>query len=146
VRATSIKAPPEKIFPFINDFHRWGAWSPYEKKDPAMTRSFGAATSGKGAAYAWDGNKDVGQGRMEITESSAPSKVAIRLDFVRPFEAHNAVEFTLEPTGDATAVTWRMQGRMPYLAKVFGLFCDMDGMVGKDFEAGLASLKTAAER
>jgi hypothetical protein len=111
-----------------------------------MTRTFGTATSGKGAAYAWDGNNDVGQGRMEITESAPSSKVAIRLDFVRPFEAHNAVEFMLEPRGDATAVTWRMEGRMPYLAKVFGLFCDMDGMVGKDFEAGLAGLKAVAEK
>jgi uncharacterized protein YndB with AHSA1/START domain len=145
-RATTIKAPPERVFAFINDFHRWDAWSPWEKKDPAMKRTLGASATGKGAVYAWDGNKDVGQGRMEITESSPPSKVAIRLDFVKPFEAHNLVEFRLVPTGDATDVTWSMQGRVPYVAKLVGMFCDIDGMVGKDFEAGLASLKSAAEK
>lgn len=104
-RAASIKAPPEKIFALINDFRRWVAWSPWEKKDPTMKRTFGATTSGKGAVYAWEGNKDVGQGRIEIAESVPPSKVAIKLDFVKPFEARNIVEFTLEPKGDATNVT-----------------------------------------
>jgi uncharacterized protein YndB with AHSA1/START domain len=144
-RAASIKAPPERIFSLINDFHRWDAWSPWEKKDPAMKRTFGAATSGKGAVYAWDGNKDVGQGRMEIAESAPPSRVAIKLDFVKPFEAHNLVEFRLQPNGDATDVTWTMQGDTPYFAKIIHLFIDMDRMVGKDFESGLANLKAAAE-
>src|SRR2546427_10043416 len=144
-RAASIKAPPEKIFAFINDFNRWGAWSPWEKKDPAMKRTFGAATSGKGAVYAWEGNKNVGQGRMEIAESVPPSKVAIKLDFVKPFEAHNIVEFTLEPKGDSTNVTWAMQGPMPYISKLITVFVNMDSMVGKDFEAGLANLKTLTE-
>jgi hypothetical protein len=103
-------------------------------------------TSGKGAQYAWEGNKEVGQGRMEIAESVPPSKVAIKLDFVRPFEAHNTVEFTLDPKGDATNVTWAMQGDTPYLAKIIHVFIDMDKMVGKDFEAGLANLKTLAEK
>ena len=145
-RAVSIKATPEKIFPLISDFRNWDAWSPYEKKDPAMKRNFGVTTSGKGAVYAWEGNKDVGQGRMEIAESAPPSKVAIKLDFVKPFEAHNIVEFTLEPKGDATHVAWAMQGHTPYLAKIIHVFVDMDSMVGKDFEAGLASLKAAAEK
>ena len=145
-RAASIKAPPERIFSLINDFHRWDAWSPWEKKDPAMKRTFGAATSGKGAVYAWDGNKDVGQGRMEVAESVPPSKVAIKLDFVKPFEAHNRVEFTLEPKGDATNVVWTMQGDTPYFAKIIHVFINMDSMVGKDFEAGLASLKAIAEK
>jgi uncharacterized protein YndB with AHSA1/START domain len=145
-RAASIKAPPEKLFALINDFNRWGAWSPWEKKDPAMKRSFGATTSGKGAVYAWEGNKDVGQGRMEIAESVPPSKVAIKLDFAKPFEAHNLVEFTLEPRGDATDVTWAMRGDTPYFAKIIHVFIDVDGMVGKDFESGLANLRDAAEK
>jgi uncharacterized protein YndB with AHSA1/START domain len=144
-RATSIKAPPEKIFALINDFNRWGAWSPWEKKDPTMKRTFGAATSGKGAIYAWEGNKDVGQGRMEIAESVPPSRVAIRLDFVKPFEAHNLVEFTLKPNGEETNITWAMRGETPYFAKIIHVFIDMDSMVGKDFETGLANLKAAAE-
>ena len=144
-RATSIKAPPERIFAVLNDFLRWDTWSPWEKKDPAMKRTFSAVTSGKGAVYAWEGNRDVGQGRMEIAESVAPSKVAIKLDFVKPFEAHNIVEFTLEPKGDSTHVTWAMQGPMPYISKLITVFVNMDSMVGKDFEAGLANLKTVTE-
>jgi hypothetical protein len=145
-RAASIKAPPEKVFALINDFKRWDAWSPWEKKDPAMKRTWGAVTSGKGAKYAWEGNSDVGQGSMEIAESVAPSKVTLKLDFVKPFEAHNIVQFTLEPKGDVTNVTWAMQGPTPYFAKIIHVFIDMDSMVGKDFEAGLASMKTAAEK
>ena len=145
-RAAAIKAPPDKIFPLINDFRQWGAWSPWEKKDPAMKRTFGAVTSGKGATYAWEGNKDVGSGSMEITESVAPSKVGLKLDFLKPFEAHNTVEFTLAPAGDVTNVTWAMQGPTPYFAKIIHVFMDMDSMVGKDFEAGLANLKAAAEK
>jgi uncharacterized protein YndB with AHSA1/START domain len=145
-RAASIQAPPERIFALINDFNRWGAWSPWEKKDPAMKRTFGAATSGRGAVYAWEGNKDVGQGQMEIAESVPSSRIAIKLDFVKPFEAHNIVEFTLEPNGDATSVTWAMQGATPYFAKIIHVFIDMDRMVGKDFEAGLDNLKAVAEK
>lgn len=145
-RSTTIKAPPEKIFALINDFNAWTTWSPWEKKDPAMKRTFGAATSGKGATYAWEGNKEVGQGHMEIAESLPSSKVALKLDFVKPFEAHNQVEFTLEPKGDATSVTWNMQGPTPYFAKIIHVFMDMDKMVGKDFEAGLANLKAVAEK
>jgi len=145
-RAASIKAPPAKIFALLNDFHRWDAWSPWEKKDPAMKRTFGTATSGKGAVYAWEGNREVGQGRMEIAESVPPSRVAIKLDFVKPFEAHNLVEFTLEPQGDSTNVTWAMRGPNPYFAKVMQSFFSMDKMVGKDFETGLANLKALAEK
>jgi hypothetical protein len=145
-RAASIKAPPEKIFPLISDFSRWDAWSPYEKKDPAMKRSFSGPVAGAGAVYAWEGNSDVGQGRMEITESAAPSRVSLKLDFVKPFEAHNRVDFTLEPKGDLTTVTWAMEGPMPFLSKLIGLFVDIDRMVGQDFEAGLANLKSIAER
>ena len=145
-RAAGIKAPPEKVFALINDFKRWDAWSPWEKKDPAMKRSWGAVTSGKGATYAWEGNSEVGQGSMEITESIAPSKITLKLDFVKPFEAHNIVEFTLEPKAATTNVTWAMEGPAPYFAKIIHVFIDMDSMVGKDFEAGLANLKAVAEK
>lgn len=144
-RSTGINAPPEKIFALIGDFDRWGAWSPYEKKDPAMKRTRSGPAAGKGAAYAWEGNKDVGMGRMEIADATPPSKVTIKLDFTKPFEAHNIVEFTLVPTGDGTQVTWAMHGPQLYIGKVMGLFIDIDKMVGADFEAGLANLKTAAE-
>ena len=145
-RSAAIKAPPEKVFALINDFKRWDAWSPWEKKDPAMKRTWGAVTSGKGAMYAWEGNSDVGQGSMEIAESVAPSKVALKLDFVKPFEAHNIVVFTLEPKGGTTNATWAMEGPVPYFAKIIHVFLDMDSMVGKDFEAGLASMKATAEK
>jgi hypothetical protein len=145
-RSASIKAPPDRIYPLIADFGRWNAWSPYEKKDPAMKRSFSGAASGKGAVYAWEGNGEVGQGRMEIADAAAPSRVTLKLDFVKPFEAHNTVDFLLEPKGDATQVTWAMQGPMPFISKVMCLFMDMDRMVGADFEAGLANLKSIAER
>ena len=145
-RRTSIKAPPEKIFALINDFRSWGAWSPYGKKDPAMKRALSDVANGKGAAYEWEGDKNVGKGRMEITDTSPPSKVTINLDFVKPFETHNIVEFTLEAAGDATNVTWAMQGDTPYFAKIIHVFINMDKMVGKDFEAGLANLKAIGEK
>ena len=138
-RGASIQAPPERIYPLIADFERWGEWSPYEKKDPGMKRSI------QGPVYAWEGNRDVGAGRMEIVEAAAPSKLRLKLDFSRPFEAHNMVEFSLERKGDATRVTWDMQGPAPFISRVIGLFLDMDAMVGKDFEAGLARLKVIAE-
>jgi uncharacterized protein YndB with AHSA1/START domain len=145
-RSAAIKAPPEKIFPLINDFKRWEAWSPWEKKDPAMKRTFSTTTSGKGASYGWEGNKEVGKGRMEITESAPSSAVALKLEFHEPFESQSAVRFTLEPKGDLTQVTWTMNGPMPYISKVFTIFCDMDAMIGKDYETGLANLKAAAEK
>jgi uncharacterized protein YndB with AHSA1/START domain len=145
-RSTSIKAPPEKIFPLINDFHRWGAWSPFEKLDPAMRRRLGGAESGEGAVYEWEGNSQAGKGRMEIVESTPPSKVSIKLDFLKPFESHNTADFTLEPTADSTRVTWAMHGPNVFLGKVMSVFVSMDDMIGKDFEAGLANLKTVAER
>ena len=145
-RSASIKASPQKVFDLINDFKAWDAWSPWEKKDPAMKRTFGATTSGKGATYAWSGDKNVGQGSMEIMESVAPSKIALKLDFLKPFEAHNTVDFTLESKGDMTNVTWTMQGPTPYFAKIMHVFINMDKMCGTDFEAGLAAMKAAAEK
>ncbi|MGH8809093.1 MAG: SRPBCC family protein [Noviherbaspirillum sp.] len=145
-RSAMIKTAPDKIFPHINDLRGFRAWSPWERLDPNMKRTYSGAASGKGAAYAWEGNDEVGKGRMEITESSPPGKVALKLDFEKPFEAHNIVEFTMVPKGDATEVTWAMHGPNPYLAKLMQTFFDMDGMVGKDFESGLANLKAVAEK
>ena len=144
-RSASIKAPPEKISAVLSDFHGWQAWSPWEKMDPAMKRSYSGAPKGKVAAYAWEGNSKVGQGRMEIIDA-APSRVALDLDFVKPFEGHNKVVFTLVPQGDATEVNWAMHGPLPYVSKVISVFCDMDGMIGKEFENGLANLKTLTEK
>ncbi|MEA2808314.1 MAG: hypothetical protein QOJ17_2455, partial [Rhodospirillaceae bacterium] len=128
-RSASIKAPPQKIFPLIDDLKAWVGWSPYEKKDPAMKRSFGPITAGKGATYEWAGDKNVGQGRMEILEAQPSSKVLIKLDFIKPFEAHNMAEFTLEPKGDTTQVTWAIFGPSAYITKVMGLFFNMDTMI-----------------
>jgi carbon monoxide dehydrogenase subunit G len=145
-RSAAIKAPPDKIFPLINDLKAWAAWSPFEKKDPAMKRSFGPITAGKGATYDWQGDRSVGQGHMEIIEASPSDKVLIKLDFIKPFEAHNNAEFTLEPKGDSTLVTWAIYGPSAYVTKVMGVFFNMDTMIGRDFEAGLADLKAAAEK
>lgn len=145
-RSASIQAAPEKIFPLIVDFHKWASWSPWEKKDPAMKRTYSGAPSGKGAVYAWEGNKNVGSGRMEITDAPAPSKVTIKLDFIKPFEGHNIAEFTLQPAGGATSVNWSMSGNMAFVMKVFGIFVSMDKMIGNDFETGLANLKAVAEK
>ncbi len=145
-RSIDIQASPEKIHPLINDLQAFRTWSPYEKKDPAMKRSFSGPAQGPGATYAWDGNKDIGAGSLAITDSQAPSKVVMKLDFVRPFEAHNTVDFTLEPQGSATRVTWTMRGPAPYISKLMGVIFNMDRMVGTDFEAGLADLKTVAEK
>ena len=145
-RSASIKAPPEKVFALINDFKRWDAWSPWEKLDPAMKRNWGAVTSGKGAYYGWEGNSDVGQGSMEITESAPSSAIKLKLDFVKPIEGHNIVDFTLEEKNGATNVTWAMHGPAPFVSKIMQIFCDMDALIGKDFETGLVNLKTLAEK
>jgi uncharacterized protein YndB with AHSA1/START domain len=145
-RAITVKAPPERIFPLINDFHQWGTWSPYENKDPAMKRSFSGAASGKGAVYGWEGNKNVGSGRMEILDTSAPAKIVIKLDFFKPFEGHNTAEFTMLPQGGVTNVTWLMHGPAPFINKVMQVFMNLDTMIGKDFEIGLLNLKNLTEK
>jgi uncharacterized protein YndB with AHSA1/START domain len=145
-RSASVKAPPDKIFPLINDFRSWASWSPYEHKDPAMKKTYSGAATGKGAVYEWDGDKNVGSGRIEIADTTPPSRLAIKLDMIKPFAASNRVEFTLQPQGDTTNVTWAMNGPTPYLAKIMHVFLDMDRMVGQDFEAGLANLKALAEK
>lgn len=145
-RAATIKAAPAKIFALLDDFRQWGQWSPWEKLDPEMKRTHSGAASGKGAVYAWEANKKVGAGRMEITDTAPPSRVVIKLDFIRPFEAHNTVEFKLQPGGDSTHVTWAMIGANSFMGKVMTIFMNMDKMVGKDFETGLANLKAVAEK
>ena len=144
-RSTLINAPAEKVFLLINDYKNWGSWSPYENIDPAMKRSFSGAPSGKGSVYEWTGNKDIGHGRMEITDTAQPSRVTIKLDFFSPFEAHNIAEFTMKPEGSATKVTWVMRGPLPYMAKVMHTVFSMDKMVGGQFAEGLANMKAVAE-
>ena len=144
-RSAQISAPPEKILSFINDFHQWSAWSPYEKLDPAMKRTYAGQPAGKGAVYEWNGNSKAGQGRMEIVEA-APTATVIKLDFVKPFEAHNIARFTAQPRGASTVLSWSMEGPASFMHKLFGLFINMDRLIGNDFESGLASLKTAVEK
>ena len=144
-RAATVNAPAERAFPLISDFRQWLNWSPWDGRDPTMKRSYSGAERGKGAVYAWEGNKNVGSGRMEIVEASSPSKIVIKLDFFKPFEAHNTAEFTMLPQGGATSVIWVMHGPAPFMSKVMQVFMNMDRMIGKDFETGLGSLKAAAE-
>ncbi len=144
-RSIVIAAPPDKILPLIADFHRWAEWSPYETIDPTMTRTFGGEPRGVGATYAWSGTGKAGAGRMEITGQTAES-VTIKLDFSKPFEAHNIAEFTAKPEAGGTHVTWAMHGPSPFITKLITIVVSMDRLVGKDFESGLANMKQVAER
>ena len=143
-RAALIDAPPERIFPLIDDLRAQSAWSPFEK-DPDMKRTHSGPPRGPGAAYAWEGDRRVGAGQIAITESKPSSKVVLSLRMLRPFKADNSVEFTLDRIGSGTRVTWAMRGRAPFMAKLMGLFMNCDAMVGKQFEEGLAKLKTLVE-
>src|ERR1700750_807847 len=145
-RAAVIDAPADKVVPLIADFHEWRKWSPWEDRDPELRRSYSGAERGKGAVYAWEGNKNVGSGRMEILEANSPSLVKIQLDFLKPFEAHNIAEFTMLPQGNATNLNWVMSGPAPFMSKVMQVFMSFDKMIGKDFEAGLAKIKSTAEK
>jgi len=142
-RTRTLAAPPEIVHAYVNDFHHWAEWSPWEKLDPNLQREFSGPPVGEGASYHWIGNDEVGEGRMTITESQPPEKVAIRLEFLRPFQATNAVEFYIDATGLGTEVTWAMSGHNNFVAKAFGVFTDVDKLVGKDFEQGLADLDAA---
>jgi uncharacterized protein YndB with AHSA1/START domain len=143
-RSTEIAAPAEKIYPLTADFHEWPKWSPWEKKDANMKKTFSGAPNGVGAIYEWEGNKDVGKGRMTVTAAEPGKSVTIKLEFLEPFPTTNIAKFDLVPTGDKTKVTWNMDGEAENLMhKMFTLM--MDGMIGPDFEAGLANMKTAAE-
>ena len=144
-RTIAIKAPPEKILPLISDFHNWTSWSPWEKLDPALQRTFSGAPRDLGAVYAWEGDNKVGAGRMEIT-GQAPTRVDIKLDFLKPFESHCLTQFALEPKGEMTTVSWTMSGPSDFMTKLMGLVASMDSMIGKDFEAGLANMKAVAEK
>ena len=145
-RSTVIAAPPEAVFALLDDFHRWSGWSPWEHKDPDMQRSHSGAERGVGAVYEWRGNRQVGEGRMQITASNAPSTLVVKLDFLKPFEAHNTAEFVLTGEGGSTSVSWANHGPCPFLSKLMGLFVSMDRMIGPDFETGLANLKALAEK
>lgn len=145
-RQATINAPANVIFPLLNNFKNWALWSPYEKKDPDMKRTYGGAETGLGATYAWDGDSNIGTGIMEIKEVTPDSRILVLLSFTAPMEATNTAEFTLTPKGDATVVTWAMYGANPYPSKVMGLVLDIEKMVATDFEAGLAALKTVAEK
>jgi uncharacterized protein YndB with AHSA1/START domain len=145
-RAANISAPPEEIFSHVNDLHKWEAWSPWAKLDPNAKNTFSGADTGAGAAMAWDGNKKVGAGQMTITESQPSGLIRLRLDFRKPMQATNTVEFAFRPEGGQTVVTWSMAGKSCSMSKVFGLFMDFDKMCGCQFEKGLASLKSVTEK
>src|SRR5262249_18271059 len=141
----TIVAPPERAFTQVNDFRAWPTWSPYENKDPQMKRTLSVVPYGQGATYAWAGNNDVGEGRMTIVESTEPSRIAIRLEFLKPFAATNTATFTFVPGPDGTRVTWAMDGHNGFVGKAISLVMDMDKIVGDDFQRGLVNLKTITE-
>lgn len=144
-RSTTVAAPAEAVYAQLNDFHKWDAWSPWAKLDPAMKKNFEGAPSGVGASYTWSGNDKVGAGRMTITDSKPNELVRMKLEFTEPFAATNTAEFTMKPEGNQTTVTWSMSGTKNFMSKAFDLIMNMDKMVGGDFEKGLAQLKTVAE-
>jgi len=143
-RSAAISAPPEKVFPHVNDLRQWEAWSPWARLDPNAKNTFEGSPSGTGAAMSWDGNKKIGAGKMTILESKPGEMIRLKLEFIRPFQATNMAEFQFRTEGNQTIVTWTMLGKNPFFFKVFGLFVNCDGMVGRDFEKGLASLKSTA--
>jgi len=145
-RSALIQATPEKVFAHINDLRSWSAWSTWEKMDPQMKKTYSANSTGKGTTYEWEGNKKVGHGRMAIIDSAPDTKIVIQLDFIKPFEAHNMGELTLQPQNGGTLVTWAMYGPSPFISKLFGVFVSMDKMIGKDFEDSLANLKAVVEK
>jgi len=144
-RSANINAPASVVFAQVNDFHKWEAWSPWAKIDPAMKQTYEGASSGTGAIYTWAGNNQVGEGRMTITESHPNDLIKIKLEFIKPWSATNATDFAFKPQGNQTAVTWTMDGDNNFMGKAFGLFMNMDKMVGGDFEKGLAQMKSVAE-
>jgi len=143
-RTTGIKASPEKLFAMINDLRQFNTWNPFAVADPNVKLTCSGALGGKGAAYDWQSVK-MGVGRMEIVDTAPPLKVVAKLNFVKPVEAHNVVEFTLEPEGETTDVTWAMHGPMLFLSKLMTTFMSMDRMIGDEFEKGLANMMAAAE-
>ena len=144
-RSATMAAPAAAVFAQVNDLHQWDAWSPWAKLDPAMKQTHEGAPAGPGAIYSWAGNKEVGEGRMTITESRPDELVRLRLEFLKPFAAVNTTEFNFKPEGKQTAVTWSMSGTNNFMAKAFCLFMNMDKMVGGDFAKGLAQMKSVVE-
>ncbi len=144
-RTATIAAPAPAVFAQVNDFHKWDAWNPWAKLDPAMKQAYAGAPAGIGAIYTWAGNSEVGEGRMTLTESRPSDLVRIRLEFLKPFATTSTAEFSFKPEGDHTAVTWSMTGKVNFMAKVVHLFMDMDRMIGGNFEKGLAQLKSVVE-
>ncbi len=144
-RSATVSAPAEIVFAELNDFHEWAKWSPWEKLDAKMQKTYEGPAAGVGSKYHWVGNEQVGEGRMTITDSKPHEHVAIKLEFIKPFAATNDTEFTLKPAADGVGVTWAMSGQNNFMAKAFSLFVNMDEMVGKDFEKGLAELKRISE-
>jgi Polyketide cyclase / dehydrase and lipid transport len=144
-RTRTIAAAPSAVFPHVNDFHNWGAWSPWEKLDPQMKKTYDGSPAGVGAMTSWSGNNKVGEGRMTIEESRPSELVRIKLEFLRPFKATNTAEFTFKPEGNQTLMTWSMIGKRNFMMKGFCLFMNMDKLVGGDFEKGLANLKAVVE-
>jgi hypothetical protein len=144
-RSATIAAPPPAVFAQVNDFHNWEAWNPWAKIDPTMKQTYEGPPAGTGAIYRWAGNKEVGEGRMTITESRPSDLIRIKLDFMKPFRASNIAEFTFKSQGNQTAVTWSMTGQNNFMAKAIHLFMNMDKMVGTQFEKGLASMKSVVE-
>jgi uncharacterized protein YndB with AHSA1/START domain len=145
VRSIRVSAPVAEVFSQVNDFHNWQAWSPWAKLDPAAKNSFEGPSAGAGAGFTWDGNGQVGAGRMTLIESRPSDLIRIKLEFERPFKDTSAAEFTFKPEGDQTLVTWSMSGRKNFMSKAFCLFMNMDKMVGGEFEKGLAEMKSIAE-
>ena len=145
-RSASIAAPQPAVFAQVNDFRRWEAWNPWGKIDPTMKQTYEGAPAGKGAIYNWVGNKQVGEGRMTITESRPHDLILINLEFFKPMPGVCLTEFTFKPEGnEATAVTWTMTGKHNFIAKGMALFMDMDKMIGDQFEKGLAAMKSTVE-
>ena len=144
-RSAPVAAPPAVVYGQLVDFHRWSAWSPWAHLDPHMSVQYGGAPSGQGAVYEWNGNDKVGQGRMTIVEARPPEAVAIKLEFMKPWSQTNRSEFLLRPEAGGTRVTWTMTGENDFVGKAFGVFMNMDKLIGADFEKGLATLRTVAE-
>jgi hypothetical protein len=144
-RSTSISAPPAAVFEQVNDFHKWAAWNPWGKIDPAMKQNYEGAPAGVGAGYRWAGNNEVGEGRMTITESHPHDLIRIKLEFFKPFAGNSVAEFSFKPQANQTAVTWSMAGENNFMAKAIHLFMDMDTMIGSQFEKGLADMKAVVE-
>ncbi|MEO8154407.1 MAG: SRPBCC family protein [Rhizobacter sp.] len=144
-RSARILASAEKILPLINDIHRFNTWNPYNHKDPTMKATYRGPNAGPGAAFDFEGSKNVGKGSIEIIQPSGPNRVTMTLDMTAPMACHNIIDFVIEPEGNATVVTWAMHGPNPFIGKLMSVVFNMDRMVGRDFDAGLASLKTLAE-